>query len=410
MWGLTLKVALKAGTAVAATLGQQPESPRAGASASAERRKHTMFRDKSDFEDFPWIIGTGILSMPDVVTFIRCLIAAVAMLGGYALVFYQVFVKEFIKMINNKTRGYLTILLLLLVCATTVANAQSEKERIERIAFSSAVFIQAGNYIGSGFFVAHNLIATNYHVIRGAKNVQAFDAATREWFAIEGATAIDPYYDLAILKTTNFSGNPLTLGNSDNMENDDTVYVAGYPSGKRSFGKGKVKRLAGIAGCSGSEFEVTTSTRIAPGSSGGPVLNSSGNVIGISVRITALPIPFFTIPVKAFAVRVNHLRDLFNQQSGSVKYRFPTNEALYACGLNSLGVMRLERGEYWAAIADFDSIIAHNPGFALAHLNRAVANYQLRRFSEAKSDFNTALSLARSASLRAILEEVRNFF
>ena len=313
-------------------------------------------------------------------------------------------------MIYNKTRGYFTILLLLLVCATTVANAQSEKERIERIAFNSAVFIRAGNYIGSGFFVAHNLIATNYHVIKGATNVQALDAATEEWFAIEGATAIDPYYDLAILKTRNFSGNPLTLGNSDKIKSGDTVYVAGYPSGKRSFGKGKVKGLAGIEGCSGSEFEVTTSTRIARGSSGGPVLNSSGNVIGISVRINALKIPFFTIPLKAFAVRVNHLRDLFNQQSGSVKYRFPTNEALYACGLNSLGVMRLERGEYWAAIADFNSIIAHNPGFALAYLNRAVANYQLRRFSEARSDFNTALSLARSASLRAILEEVRHLF
>ena len=315
-------------------------------------------------------------------------------------------------MIYNKTRGYFTILLLLLVCATTVANAQSEKERIERIAFNSAVFIKAGKYIGSGFFVAHNLIATNYHVIKGATNVQAFDAATREWFAIEGATAIDPYYDLAILKTRNFSGNPLTLGNSDKIESGDTVYVAGYPSGKRSFGKGEVEGLAGIEGCSGSEFEVTTSTRIAPGSSGGPVLNSSGNVIGISVRINAIKIPFFkfTIPLKAFAVRVNHLRDLFNQQSGSVKYRFPTNEALYACGLNSLGVMRIESGEYWAAIGDFNRIIAHNPRFALAYLNRAVANYQLRRFSEARSDFSTALSLARSASLRAILQSVSHLF
>lgn len=319
--------------------------------------------------------------------------------------------KEFVEMIYNKTIRYFTILLLLLVCATTVANAQSEKERIERIAFNSAVYIRAGNGIGSGFFVAHNLIATNYHVIKGATNVQALDAATGELFAIEGATAIDPYYDLAILKTRNFSGNPLTLGNSDKIKSDDTVYVAGYPSGNRSFGKGKVKGLAGIEGCSGSEFEVTTSTRIAPGSSGGPVLNSSGNVIGISVRVIGLKIPFFKMIVsRAFAVRVNHLRDLFHQQSGSVKYRFPTNEALYACGVNSLGVMRIERGEYWAAIADFNSIIAHNPGFALAYLNRAVANYQLRRFSEARSDFNTALSLARSAKLRAILEEVNHLF
>ena len=39
-----------------------------------------MLRDKFDFEDFPWIIGNGILSLPEVVTFIGFLIAAGAML------------------------------------------------------------------------------------------------------------------------------------------------------------------------------------------------------------------------------------------------------------------------------------------------------------------------------------------
>ena len=205
-------------------------------------------------------------------------------------------------MIYNKTRRYFTILLLLLVCATTVANAQSEKERIERIAFNSAVLITSSGEgyegHGSGFFVAPNLIATNYHVIKDAYSVDARDAATGRWIGIEGATAIDAYRDLAILKVVGFSGNPLTLGNSDNIRRDNTVYVAGYPGGKKSFAKGQISRLEGIEGCSNSEFEVSAKTRIAPGSSGGPVLNSSGHVIGISVRITALEILGFSLTLK----------------------------------------------------------------------------------------------------------------
>lgn len=329
-------------------------------------------------------------------------------------------------MINNKTRGYFTILLLLLVCVTTVANAQSEKEWIESRAFKSTVLITASGEgwsgTGSGFFVAPNLIATNYHVIHKATKVEAFYAATEQWIDIEGATAINGHRDLAILKTGSdpsppggiAAGNflfslqkrPLKLGDSDNIRVEDTVYAAGYPGGKRSFGKGRVKGLSGFRGCSDSDFEVTLSTRIAPGSSGGPVLNSSGYVTGISVR--GLSILFFRL--KTWAVRVNYLRDLIGQQSGSVKYHFPINAQLYECSAISRGNMHLENGDYSKALEYFNSVISAVPGSALAYLNRALLYYKVGNFAQARSDFNQAWNLTRSANFRALLQSVSHLF
>ena len=334
-------------------------------------------------------------------------------------------------MISNKTRGYFTILLLLLVCATTVANAQSEKKRIEGIAFKSTVYIEVSGVTasgekwgarGSGFLVAPNLIATNYHVIHQATKVTAFYAATGQEIDIEGATAINAYRDLAILKTGSDppppggiaaggflfarEKRPLSLGDSDNIRVNDTVYVAGYPGGNRSFGKGRVKGLSGLAGCSESDFEVTFGTGMAPGSSGGPVLNSSGYVTGISVR----GIIIFFFPLKAFAVRVNYLRDLINQQSGSVKYHFPIDAQLYECSAISRGNMHFENGDYSEALAYFNSVISSIPGSALAYLNRALLYHKVGNLAQARSDFNQAWNLTRSANFRALLQSVRHLF
>ena len=331
-------------------------------------------------------------------------------------------------MIYNKTRGYFTILLLFLVCATTVANAQSEKERIKGIAFKSTVFIEVfdegGSKLGtgSGFLVAPNLIATNYHVIHQATKVKAFYAATEQWIDIEGATAIDPYRDLAILKTGSdppppggiadggflfaLQKRPLSLGDSDNIRVNDTVYAAGYPRGKKSFGKGRVKSRSGLAGCAESDFEVTIGTKIAPGSSGGPVLNSRAHVIGIAVR--GLPIFYFTL--KAWAVRVNYLRDLISQQSGSVKYQFPINARLYECSAIGRGNMHFENGDYSEALAYFNAVISSNPGSALAYFNRALLYHKVGNLAQARSDFNQAWNLTRSANFRAILQSVSHLF
>ena len=53
---------------------------------------------------------------------------------------------------------------------------------------------------GSGFFVQHNLIATNYHIIKGAAQGAAKLADKDTTYVLEGITAIDQRNDLALLQ------------------------------------------------------------------------------------------------------------------------------------------------------------------------------------------------------------------
>ena len=302
---------------------------------------------------------------------------------------------------KNKSGQHFTVWVLLLFYATTVANALTDRQ-VEQRAFGSMVFIKTNFALGSGFFVAHDLVATNYHVIKGAEYVTGRDSATGSTFIIEGATAIDPRRDLAILKVRNFSGSPLSFGNSDTIQRGDTVYAAGYPGGKRSFKKAKIRSLK-AEGCAG-EFDITAFARIAPGSSGGPVLNSNGEVIGVAVRVLSA----LGISLNAYAIRVNYLRDLLHTQSGAVKYYFPIQETLYECGRVALGNLYFEMGYYTRAIEEYNRAINQNSGLAIAYLNRAVVWHKLGRTSEAALDFGRALSKARSQRLISIIQQVRD--
>lgn len=67
-------------------------------------------------------------------------------------------------------------------------------------------------------------------------------------------------------------------------------------------------------------------------------------------------------------------------------------------------------GHYTRAIEIYNRVISRNPGLAIAYLNRAVAKYKQGRTWDAIQDLDMALRQARSASLRAIIEHVRDAF
>ena len=76
---------------------------------------------------------------------------------------------------------------------------------------------------GSGFFVRHDLIATNYHVIKETVQGTAKLVGQETKYTIKGITATDKTNELTLLKITVQGISSLPLGNSD------TVYVAGNP-------------------------------------------------------------------------------------------------------------------------------------------------------------------------------------
>lgn len=155
--------------------------------------------------------------------------------------------------------------------------------------------------IGTGFFVRSDLIATNHHVIEGSIGGTARLVGTKMSYAIVGYTAVDPDRDLAILKVRAFGVKPLPLGNSEEVKQGETVYPVGNPRGLVNvISNGKISSIQwveSIRGLLNNRSELVSDVRqkdtphkllmmtapISKGNSGGPVLNSKGEVLGISV-------------------------------------------------------------------------------------------------------------------------------
>jgi S1-C subfamily serine protease len=148
-----------------------------------------------------------------------------------------------------------------------------------------------GAATGSGFVIdTEGHLLTNNHVVEGANRIQVKlgDSETAYTAKVVGA---DPATDLALLDVEAPADqfHPLALGRSADMEVGDPVVAIGNPFGlDRTVTSGIVSALQRqIEAPDG--FSITdviqTDAAINPGNSGGPLINASGEVIGINSQI-----------------------------------------------------------------------------------------------------------------------------
>jgi len=189
--------------------------------------------------------------------------------------------------------------------------AQTPQE-IAKKAFASTALLLMENAngqmvaLGSGFLVGDKQIATNYHVIEGASggSVKLIGVSTK--YRIEGIVAADPAHDLVILRVSIAGPKALTLSDSDKVQVGDTVYAVGNPLGlEGTFSQGIVSGVRAV----GSDSLLQITSPISPGSSGGPVLNTTGQVIGVSVAT------FEGGQNLNFAIPINYLKMLMQNSS-----------------------------------------------------------------------------------------------
>jgi hypothetical protein len=134
--------------------------------------------------------------------------------------------------------------------------------------------------LGSGFFVRDGEIASNLHVIEGAARGYAKLVGQKTKHDIQGITAVDPERDLVVLKISAPGAPALSLGSSDAVQVGESVYAVGNPQGlEGTFSQGIVSSIREVA----TDKLLQITAPISPGSSGGPVLNGKGEVIGVSV-------------------------------------------------------------------------------------------------------------------------------
>ena len=138
-----------------------------------------------------------------------------------------------------------------------------------------------GQFGGTGFALSSNgYVVTNYHVIQGADSVY-IQNSEGEAFKVK-MIYIDPAYDLAVLQITdpsfkNLETLPYTFKKSASDVGED-VFTIGFPRDDQVLGKGYVSSRNGNAG---DTVTYQVSIPVNPGNSGGPLLDTRGNIVGI---------------------------------------------------------------------------------------------------------------------------------
>jgi S1-C subfamily serine protease len=185
-----------------------------------------------------------------------------------------------------------------------------------------------GTATGSGFVIdTEGHIVTNNHVVEGAERIEVKIGASDKTYAAK-MVGTDPATDVALLKVDAPSDqlHPLALGDSSKVEVGDPVVAIGNPFGlDRTVTSGIVSALQRqIQAPNGFSIShvIQTDAAINPGNSGGPLIDASGNVIGINSQIQTGGSDG-NVGI-GFAIPINTVREVVQQleEGGKVQHAY----------------------------------------------------------------------------------------
>lgn len=181
--------------------------------------------------------------------------------------------------------------------AGVVSKASESVVSITALTNSSSRFSNSSGSSGTGIIISENgYILTNKHVVKGMKRYQVVTSNDKVYSNVS-LVGVDPNNDLAVLKIKDASGlKPATFGDSSTIRIGQRVVAIGNSLGYQntvtdgivsglnrpieagSENSSEVERLTGL---------LQTDAAINPGNSGGPLLNMSGQVLGINTAIAS---------------------------------------------------------------------------------------------------------------------------
>jgi serine protease Do len=140
---------------------------------------------------------------------------------------------------------------------------------------------------GSGFIIGSDgVILTNAHVVEGAKKIIVRLVDKREYEA--NVVGKDMHTDIALIKISAKDKLPtLSLGDSDRLQVGEWVMAVGNPFGLDSSVSSGIVSAKGRHLGEAYDRLIQTDASLNPGSSGGPLVNLSGQVVGISKAIVS---------------------------------------------------------------------------------------------------------------------------
>lgn len=133
--------------------------------------------------------------------------------------------------------------------------------------------------IGSGFFIDSNKVVTNYHVVAGMNNAEIMLNNSDKKHSVTGYLSVDKMNDLILLQVdyTNQTWIPIE---STPPQPGESIFAIGSPIGlSKTISEGIVSSIRNF----NDKKLLQITTPISHGSSGSPVLNESGKLVGVAV-------------------------------------------------------------------------------------------------------------------------------
>jgi len=149
---------------------------------------------------------------------------------------------------------------------------------------------ESNESMGSGFIISSDgYIISNHHVVEGAKEIYVtLDDGTELKGELKGS---DPSTDIAVIKIDGRNFKSLRFANSDDLAPGQIAIAIGNPYGLQQTITAGVVSAVGRSLRAGNgrliDDVIQTDASLNPGNSGGPLLNSHGDVIGVNTAVIA---------------------------------------------------------------------------------------------------------------------------
>src|SRR6266487_4989865 len=299
--------------------------------------------------------------------------------------------------IRNRTALILWTIVFLI---TPISEAQLQEflpelvRRIKPSAVAIETFDAHGEKLsrGSGFFIAADRVVTNRHVIEGAYRAD-IHSSTGNVFPVKGVLAVDAEGDIALLKIDlpPNQARPLSLEKTSPQEGEGVV-VIGNPFGlEGSVTNGIVSAVRDIP-TFGRIIQITAP--ISSGSSGSPVVNMHGQVIGIAtLQVTGGQSVNFAIPSE----RISQLQRTSSLSLSDLVVATGRNKRAKAVQFFRDGLSFLSKDDCQAALSYFEKAAESDSNYAEAWAQSGFCNEKLGRHAEAIEASKKAVVLRPSA-------------
>jgi len=316
------------------------------------------------------------------------------------------------------------VLLLIIPIRTQAQDILPELvRRIKPSAVAIETFDSRGEKLsrGSGFFIESDRIVTNRHVIEGAYRAE-IHSSTGTVFPVKGVLAVDAEGDIALLKIDPPvpAIRPLPLDKTSPQEGESVV-VIGNPLGlEGSVTNGIVSAVRDIP-TFGRIIQITAA--ISSGSSGSPVVNMQGQVIGLAtLQITGGQSVNFAIPSERISqlqvATITSLADLVavsgrNKRAKAVQFfrdglsflskddcekalpyfeKAVESDSSYADAWAQTGFCNEKLGKHAEALEASKKAVNLRPS-AESYFNIGLANYYLKQYRDAAEAYRAAIKL-----------------